>query len=37
MFGAIAKKLFGSANDRAVKSYLKTVQAINDLEAKMAP
>jgi preprotein translocase subunit SecA len=37
MFGAIAKKLFGSANDRAVKSYLKSVQAINALEAQMAP
>jgi preprotein translocase subunit SecA len=37
MFGAIAKKLFGSANDRAVKSYLKTVQEINALEAKIAP
>ncbi|WP_341894916.1 preprotein translocase subunit SecA [Ferrovibrio terrae] len=37
MFGAIAKKLFGSANDRAVKSYLKSVQAVNDLEAQMAP
>ena len=36
MFGAIAKKLFGSANDRTVKSYLKTVQAINALEAQTA-
>jgi len=36
MFGALAKKLFGSANDRAVKSYLKTVQAINDLEPEMS-
>ena len=32
MFGAIAKKLFGSANDRAVKGYFKTVQAINALD-----
>ncbi|HEX6956357.1 MAG TPA: preprotein translocase subunit SecA, partial [Ferrovibrio sp.] len=36
MLGAIAKKLFGSANDRAVKSYLKTVQAINALEPEIA-
>jgi len=36
MFGAIAKKLFGSANDRAVKGYSKTVQAINDLEPSIS-
>ena len=33
MFGAIARKFFGSANDRVVKSYAKRVAAINDLEA----
>lgn len=36
MFGAIAKKLFGSANDRAVKGYSKTVQAINALEPEIS-
>ena len=36
MFGALARKLFGSANDRAVKGYLKTVQAINALEPEIA-
>lgn len=36
MFGAIAKKLFGSANDRAVKGYFKTVQAINALEPEIS-
>ncbi|MFN4309711.1 MAG: preprotein translocase subunit SecA [Ferrovibrio sp.] len=36
MFGAIAKKLFGSANDRAVKGYFKTVEAINALEPEIA-
>ena len=32
MFGAIAKKLFGTANDRVVKGLLKQVEAINALE-----
>jgi len=32
MIGAIAKKIFGSANDRVVKSLKKTVDAINALE-----
>jgi preprotein translocase subunit SecA len=36
MFGAIAKKLFGSANDRAVKGYSRAVQAINALEPEIA-
>ena len=36
MFGAIAKKLFGSANDRVVKGYAKRIAAINDLEAGIA-
>src|SRR5690606_16832237 len=36
MFGALAKKLFGSANDRTIKGYLKTVGAINALEPDIA-
>jgi len=32
MFGAIAKKLFGSSNDRVVKTYQRRVAAINALE-----
>ena len=32
MIGAFAKKLFGSANDRVIKSLRKTVDAINALE-----
>ncbi|WP_298720162.1 preprotein translocase subunit SecA [uncultured Ferrovibrio sp.] len=36
MLGALAKKLFGSANDRAVKAYSKTVQAINALEPEIS-
>ncbi|WP_428249948.1 preprotein translocase subunit SecA [Ferrovibrio sp.] len=36
MFGALAKKLFGSANDRAVRGFTKKVQAINALEPQMA-
>ncbi len=35
MFGALAKKLFGSANDRAVRGFAKKVQAINALEPQM--
>ncbi|MGB0749833.1 MAG: preprotein translocase subunit SecA [Magnetospiraceae bacterium] len=35
MFGAIAKKVFGSANDRQVKKLLKTVEAINALEPEL--
>ena len=35
MFGAIARKLFGSANDRVVKSLRKQVGAINALESKL--
>ncbi|WP_029032231.1 preprotein translocase subunit SecA [Salinarimonas rosea] len=35
MFGALAKKLFGSANDRRLKSYASRVQAINDLEKEI--
>ncbi len=35
MFGAIARKLFGSANDRVVKGLRKQVEAINALEPKL--
>ncbi|MGL4241719.1 MAG: DEAD/DEAH box helicase, partial [Beijerinckiaceae bacterium] len=35
MFGAIAKKIFGSANDRRVKGYAPKVKAINALEAEI--
>jgi preprotein translocase subunit SecA len=34
-FGAIAKKLFGSSNDRRIRGYVPQVQAINALEAEM--
>jgi preprotein translocase subunit SecA len=36
MFGAIAKKLFGSANDRRLKTYQPKVAAINAVEAELA-
>ena len=36
MFGALAKKLFGSVNDRRVKGYRPRVDAINALEASVA-
>ena len=32
MFDALAKRLFGTANDRIIKSFEKTVAAINDFE-----
>ncbi|MBK1666006.1 preprotein translocase subunit SecA [Rhodospirillum rubrum] len=35
MFGAIARRLFGSANDRIVKSLVKTVAAINAKESEV--
>ena len=31
-FGSIAKKIFGSSNDRKVKRYQKQVDAINAME-----
>ena len=34
MFGAIARNLFGSSNDRVVKRLRKRVDAINVLEAE---
>ncbi len=36
MFGAIAKKLFGSANERIVRAYSRKVEAINALEDEIA-
>ncbi|HSR72202.1 MAG TPA: DEAD/DEAH box helicase, partial [Kiloniellales bacterium] len=35
MFGALAKRLFGSANDRFLRSLQPTVEAINALEADL--
>jgi preprotein translocase subunit SecA len=35
MFGALAKKIFGSANDRRLKTYAPKVAAINALEAEI--
>jgi preprotein translocase subunit SecA len=35
MIGALAKKIFGSANDRVIKSLKKTVDAINALEPEL--
>src|SRR4051812_13412197 len=36
MLGAIAKRLFGSRNDRLIKSLRPTVDAINAKEAELA-
>ena len=36
MLGALAKRIFGSANDRLIKSLRPTVEAINDKEAEVA-
>ena len=36
MLGGLAKRLFGSANDRLVKSMRKTVERINALEPQFA-
>jgi len=35
MFGTLAQRLFGSANDRILKSFEATVEAINDLEPSL--
>jgi preprotein translocase subunit SecA len=35
MFGAFAKKIFGSANDRRVKGYQPNVKAINAMEPEL--
>ncbi|MCK5575372.1 MAG: hypothetical protein KAI28_06130, partial [Sphingomonadales bacterium] len=32
--GKIAKKVFGTANERTVRKYMKTVDAINALESE---
>ena len=34
-FGAIARKFFGSANDRRVRGYRSSVEAISALEDQM--
>ncbi|MEN9423826.1 MAG: preprotein translocase subunit SecA, partial [Pseudomonadota bacterium] len=34
MLGSVAKKIFGSRNDRLVKSYSKAVKKINALEER---
>jgi preprotein translocase subunit SecA len=36
MFGALARRLFGSANDRYVKSLGHIVEAVNELEPQLA-
>ena len=36
MFGAIARKIFGTANDRTVKALQRQVEAINALEPTVA-
>ena len=36
MFGVIAKKIFGSANDRVIRGFAKQVNAINELEGETA-
>ncbi len=36
MFGAVARKLFGSANERRIRSYLPRVDEINALEDEVA-
>src|SRR5262249_61164772 len=36
MFGAVARKLFGSANDRRIRTYQTRVDAINELEEELA-
>ena len=35
MFGAIARKIFGTANDRIIKDFRKTVEKINGLEEEL--
>src|SRR5436853_4394871 len=37
MIGALAHKLFGSANDRRIRSYRPRVEAINALEKELEP
>ena len=35
MIGAVARKLFGSANDRRIRSYMPRVEAINAMEKEL--
>ena len=35
MIGAVARKLFGSANDRRIRSYRPRVEQINALEKEL--
>ena len=35
MIGAVARKLFGSANERRIRSYLPRVREINELEKEL--
>ena len=35
MFGALAKRLFGSSNDRRLKTYAPLVKSINELEKEL--
>ena len=35
MIGAVARKLFGSANERRIRSYQPRVEAINALEKEL--
>jgi preprotein translocase subunit SecA len=37
MIGAVARKLFGSANDRRIRSYRLRVESINALEKELEP
>ena len=37
MIGSLARKIFGSANDRYIKRQYKTVEKINALEAEISP
>jgi preprotein translocase subunit SecA len=36
MFGAVARKIFGSSNDRRIRAYGPRVAAINALEPELA-
>src|SRR5258708_21195883 len=35
MFGAVARKIFGTSNDRRIRVYRPRVDAINDLEKEL--
>ena len=36
MIGAVARKIFGSSNDRRIRSYRPRVDAINALEKELS-